>query len=74
MEAVACVGNSLSREHRNRNFFTQPLQISIKFGEVVCLTDIRVSDEFQIVNPSVLFVTGIQTSPKKKNGGQLLVQ
>jgi hypothetical protein len=65
MEAVAYVGNSLSHEHRNRNFFTKPLQISIKFGKDVGLMDIRVSDKLQIVNPSILFVTGTQISQKK---------
>ena len=67
MEAFTYVGDSLSHEHRNCNFFfTQPLQISIKFGKVVGLLDIRVSDKFQIFNPSILFVTGIQILQHKK--------
>ena len=61
------MGNSLSRKQRNQHFFTQPLQISVKSGKVVGLLDIRVSDKFQIFNPSILFVTGIQTSQKKKS-------
>jgi hypothetical protein len=62
MGAVAHVCNSLSHEHRNSNFFTQPLQISIKFGKVVGLVD---THKFRIFNPSILFVRGIQISQKK---------
>jgi len=66
MEAVAYVGNSLSHEHRNHNFFTQTFQISIKFGKVVGLIDVQVSDKFKIFNSFISYVAGIQISHKKK--------
>jgi hypothetical protein len=38
---------------------------SVKFGELVDLAGIRMSDKFQIFILSILFVTGIQISHKK---------